>query len=76
MQNTAIRGSYYLDENAGRYMAQTYPEQSIRQTLTNLVKQGPEGLREAKDAVSAWLKSGNELPAKWLRELRKDLQSF
>jgi len=49
---------------------ETYPEQAIRQILTNLVKQGPEGLRKAKDAVSVYLKRGNDLPNKWLRELK------
>ena len=53
---------------------QIHPEQAIRQILTNLVKQGPEGLRKAKDAVSEYLKRGNDLPNKWLRELSKDLK--
>lgn len=52
---------------------QIYPEQAIRQILTDLVKQGPEGLRKAKEAVSEYLKKGNDLPNKWLREIRKDL---
>jgi hypothetical protein len=58
------------------YTWETYPEQAIRQILTNLVKQGPEGLRKAKNAVSEYLKRGSDLPNKWLREIRKDLKNF
>jgi len=49
-----------------------YPEEAVRQILTNLVKQGSEGLRKAKDVVSEYLKSGNEHPATWLREITKE----
>ena len=35
-----------------------YPEKAVRQILANLVNQGPEGVRKAKDAVSKYLKSG------------------
>ena len=49
-----------------------YPKEAVRQILTNLVNQGPEGLRKAKDAVSEYLKSGNERPATWLREIKKE----
>ena len=49
-----------------------YPEEAVRQILTNLVKKGSEGLRKAKDVVSEYLKSGNERPATWLREITKE----
>ena len=55
---------------------ETYPEQAIRQILTNLVKQGPEGLRKAKVAVSEYLKKGNDLPYKWLQEIKEGLKSL
>ena len=55
---------------------ETYTEQAIRQTLTNLVKQGPEGLRKAKDVVSVYLEKGNDLPYKWLQEIIEDLKSL
>lgn len=51
-----------------------YPEQAIRQILMNLAKQGSEGLRMANDAVSVYVKKGNDLPHKWLREIEKDLK--
>lgn len=54
----------------------TYTEQAIRQTLINLVKQGPEGLRKAKDVVSIYLEKGNDLPYKWLQEIIEDLKSL
>jgi len=55
---------------------QAYPEQAIRQILTNLVKQGPEGLRKAKDVVSVYLEKGNDLPYKWLQEIIEDLKNL
>lgn len=50
-----------------------YPEEAVRKTLTNLVNQGHEGLRKARDVVSQYLKSGNERPAILLREIRKGM---
>ncbi|MBU4445310.1 hypothetical protein KJ656_09540 [bacterium] len=49
-----------------------YPEEAVRQILTNLASKGPEGLRKARAAVSEYLKSGNERPATWLREIKKE----
>lgn len=46
-----------------------YPEEAVRQILVNLKKQGHEGLRKAKEAVSEYLKNGNDRPAAWLREI-------
>lgn len=46
-----------------------FPEEAIRTTLTNLFRAGPEGLRNAKNIVSEYLKDGNEQPSQWLREI-------
>ncbi|MET0121136.1 MAG: hypothetical protein ABW124_08845, partial [Candidatus Thiodiazotropha sp. 6PLUC9] len=46
-----------------------YPEEAIQTILANLIKDGPEGIRKAKEAVSIYLKVANEKPAKLLREL-------
>lgn len=46
-----------------------FPEEAIRDALTNLVRAGPEGIRNAKNIVSKYLKSGNEQPSQWLREI-------
>ena len=54
----------------------TYTEQAIRQILTNLVKQGPEGLRKVRYVVSVYLEKGNDLPYKWLQEIIEDLKSL
>jgi len=51
---------------------QDYPEEAVRKILTNLVSQGSEGMRMAKEAVSEYLKRGNERPAVWLREIKKE----
>ena len=50
-----------------------YPEEAVRKTLMNLVNQGHEGLRKARDIVSQYLKNGNERPATLLREIRKEI---
>ncbi|MHB1290953.1 MAG: hypothetical protein ACYCY5_02005 [Sulfuricella sp.] len=52
--------------------APDYPEEAIRQILTNLVAQGGEGKRLARETVSEYLKRGVERPSIWLRELTKD----
>lgn len=46
-----------------------YPEDAVRQILSNLVNIGREGVREAKDTVSKYLSHGVERPAKVLDEL-------
>lgn len=46
-----------------------FPEEAIRTALKNLMQSGAEGLREARDIVSAYLKCGNERPSQWLQEL-------
>jgi hypothetical protein len=51
---------------------QDYPEEAVRKILTNLVSQGSEGMRMAKEAVSEYLKRGNERPAVWLREIKNE----
>jgi hypothetical protein len=48
-----------------------YPEGAIRQILENLVKLGPEGIREAKEIVDAYLRHGLARPAGWLSEIIK-----
>jgi hypothetical protein len=46
-----------------------FPEEAIRETLTNFLKIGPDGLRMARNIVSEYLKGGNEQPSLWLREI-------
>lgn len=46
-----------------------FPEEAIREALTNLSRIGPDGLRMAKNIVSEYLKDGNERPSQWLREV-------
>lgn len=46
-----------------------YPEEAVRQLLTNLINQGQEGLRKAREVVDEYLKSGNDRPATWLQEI-------
>lgn len=48
-----------------------YPEESIRQILTNLMAMGPEGERKAKEVVDAYLGHGIERPRMWLMEIKK-----
>lgn len=52
--------------------APDYPEEAIRQILSNLVAQGDEGKRLARETVSEYLKQGVERPSIWLRELTND----
>lgn len=52
-----------------------FPEEAIRTALANLVQAGPEGLRNAKEIVSAYLKVGNERPSSWLHEITTSLQN-
>lgn len=46
-----------------------YPKEAIQIALANLVREGAEGIRKAKDIVSQYLRSGNEEPYKLLQEL-------
>jgi hypothetical protein len=46
-----------------------FPEEAVRTALKTLAKSSAEGMRQAKDIVSAYLKSGNERPSNWLKEL-------
>ena len=48
---------------------QDYPEEAVRQLLANLINQGHEGLRKAKEVVSEYVKNGNDRPATWLQEI-------
>jgi len=49
-----------------------YPEEAIRNIFTNLLKEGPEGLRKARVAESEYLKNGNDRPSIWLKEIRQE----
>lgn len=51
-----------------------FPEEAIRAALTNLIRVGPEGVRNAKTIVSEYIKGGNEQPALWLREITGEVQ--
>jgi len=46
-----------------------FPEEAVRTALKNLSQSGPEGIRLAKDIVSAYVRCGNERPSGWLREI-------
>lgn len=46
-----------------------YPEEAIRQMLTNLVSCGDDGKRAARETVSEYLRQGVERPSMWLQEL-------
>ncbi len=46
-----------------------YPEEAIRGILVNLVSQGDEGRRAARETVSEYLKRGVDRPSGWLREI-------
>ena len=49
--------------------APDYPEDAIRQLLSNLIARGDEGKRLARETVSEYLKRGVERPLIWLQEL-------
>ncbi len=49
-----------------------FPEESIREALTNFIQLGHDGQRMAKHIVSEYLKGGNENPFQWLREITAD----
>ena len=46
-----------------------YPENAIREILTNLMKAGADGKLKAKEAVSIYIKVANEKPKIWLSEI-------
>lgn len=48
-----------------------YPEDAIREILTNLVRSGANGLLKANEAASIYIKVANEKPRIWLREIEK-----
>ncbi len=52
-----------------------YPEEAVRTALANFVQGGAEGVRRAKEIVSAYLKGGNERPRGWLKEIMDTTQS-
>ncbi len=52
-----------------------YPEEAVREIFTNLIKQGAEGLRKAREAESEYLKKGNNRPSNWLREIKQEAQN-
>ena len=49
-----------------------YPEKAIQEMLSNLVKEGPEGLQKANDAVDVYLRIPNAKPRNWLREIENN----
>jgi hypothetical protein len=46
-----------------------YPKDAIRTALANLVREGAEGVRKAKDIASQYLRGGIEEPSKVLEEV-------
>lgn len=46
-----------------------FPEEEIRQILSNLVAEGDEGKRIARATISEYLKMGVSRPSVWLREI-------
>lgn len=46
-----------------------FPEEAVRTALKAIAQSSAEGMRQAKDIVSTYLKGGNERPSIWLREL-------
>lgn len=46
-----------------------FPEEAIREALTNFMRIGQDGKRMAKNIVSEYLKGGNERPSQWMREI-------
>lgn len=46
-----------------------FPEEALREALTNISETGREGVRMARNIVSEYLKGGNEQPSLWLREI-------
>lgn len=46
-----------------------FPEEAVRTALEAFAHSGAEGIRQAKDIVSAYLRGGNERPSLWLKEM-------
>jgi len=49
-----------------------YPEDAIRKLFKNLLREGSEGLRKAREVESEYLKKGNDRPSHWLKEIREE----
>ena len=49
-----------------------YPEEAVKSIFSNLLKEGHEGLRKAREVESEYLKNGNDRPSVWLREIRQE----
>jgi predicted HTH transcriptional regulator len=49
--------------------APDYPEEAIREALSNLVASGDDGRRDAYAIVDEYIKRGNEKPSLWLHEI-------
>lgn len=47
-----------------------YPEVAVRKIFENLLNEGHEGLRKAREAESEYLKKGNDRPTLWLSEIK------
>lgn len=45
-----------------------YPEEAIKEIFGNLIAEGADGVRKAREIVSLYLPVANERPAVWLRE--------
>ncbi len=48
-----------------------YPSEAIQLALSNLIRQGADGVQKAKDIASQYLKVGNEEPFNMLRQMLK-----
>lgn len=51
----------------------SYPMEAIQTALSNLVKQGAHGIRQAKEIVSLYLKHGSDAPHKLLKEILNEV---
>lgn len=72
-QNQPIE-SYTIWKKMLECTAPIFPEQAIREILTNLLVQEFKTPLMANDIVSIYLKNGNALPHKWLKEITEDLK--
>jgi hypothetical protein len=61
--------TYQLWRHILEFGAPDYPQQDIGKALANLVRRGPEGMRQAKDIASRYLRHGNERPQQLLVSL-------
>ena len=53
-----------------------YPEEAIRQIFSNLVKDGPDGIRAAREIQDEYIKRGNERPSIWLEGIIKEQENI